>query len=35
MHTLTEQVRWSDVNGLNLAYDDMQDNHYVFFFRRQ
>lgn len=34
-HTLTEQVRWSDVTGLNMAYDDMEDNHYVLFFRRQ
>jgi hypothetical protein len=34
-HTLTEQVRWSDVTGLNLAYDDVQEHHYVIFFRHQ
>lgn len=34
-HTLTEPVTWSDVTGLNLAYDDTEDHHYVIFFRRQ
>lgn len=34
-HTLTEPVTWSEVTGLNMAYDDLQDNHYVIFYRRQ
>ncbi|HOC56336.1 MAG TPA: hypothetical protein PKI20_12010 [Verrucomicrobiota bacterium] len=33
-HTLLEPILWSDVSGVNLAYDDSLDNHYVVFFRK-
>jgi hypothetical protein len=33
-HTLTSPVTWSDVNTINMAYDDAQGNHYVLFFTR-
>jgi hypothetical protein len=34
-HTLTTQIAWSDVRDFSMAYDDLADNHYVIFFRRQ
>ncbi len=34
-HTLSTPIPWSDVTGVNLAYDDSDDNHYVIFYWRQ
>lgn len=33
-HTLEETILWSNVSGVNMAYDDSLGNHFVVFYRK-
>jgi hypothetical protein len=33
-HVLSSSILWSNVRGINMAYDDTEENHYVVFFPR-